>query len=159
MGARQPTPSRAAIRFSYLVRQLKELGWIADQKEFAEAIGRSTSLVSQMVRLETAGRNGLTDGTIQGIVDAYQISSDYLFLSDEQIAKRYGDRAKVVQLPDGSTRPCQPGEVDAQLFSLAQQRDVQNEQRIVQLEKQVGELTQLLRQALPHLLPPRAKGQ
>jgi hypothetical protein len=94
-------------------------------------------------------------------VDAYNLSADFLFLSDDQIAKRFGDRAKVVALPDGTSRQCQPGEVDAQLFSLTQQREVANERRIVSLEKQVGELTDLLRKALPHLTSstPRAKGQ
>jgi hypothetical protein len=157
MGTKQHAPTRAAVRFSHFVRQMSERG--VEQQELAKAIGRSGSLISKLQRVETSGRTGLTDLTIQGLVDAYNLSSDFLFLSDEQIAKRFGDRAKVVALPDGTTRPVQPGEVDAQLFSLQLQREVANERRIVSLEKQVGDLTTLLRQALPHLVPPRAKGQ
>lgn len=159
MGARQPTPTRAAIRFSHFVGQLKELGLIADQKDFARAIGRSPSLVSNMVRLETAGRSGLTDLTIQGIVDAYEISSDFLFLSDEQIAQRFGDRAKVVALPDGTTRPCKPGEVDAQLFSLSHQRDVENEKKLREQGARLDSVERKLDAIISRLTPPRAQGQ
>ena len=160
MAPQQPAPTRAAIRFSHFVRQLTERG--VDQQQLAAAIGRSTSLVSKMKRLETAGRNGLKDVTIQGIVDAFNISADFLFLSDDQLAKRFGERAKIVELPDGKTRPAQPGEVDAQLFSLdsarQSKREAANEARIISLEKQVSELTTALRQLTALLTPPHAQG-
>jgi len=156
MGPQQPAPTRAAIRFSHFVRQLTERG--VDQQQLAAAIGRSTSLVSKMKRLESAGRNGLKDVTIQGIVDAFNLSADFLFLSDEQLAKRFGDRAKVVEMPDGTTRPAQPGEVDAQLFSLDARREVATERRVVALEKQVAELTAALTRLTALLTPPQARG-
>lgn len=164
MGTRQDAPTRAAIRFSHFVRQMSERG--IEQQDLARAIGRSGSLISKLQRVETSGRTGLTDLTIQGLVDAYNLSSDFLFLSEEQIAKRFGDRAKVVVLPDGNARPCAPGEVDAQLFSLdaarQSKREAEYERKIAEnaaetreLRKQVSDLTATVQALVAQLMPQR----
>lgn len=136
----------AGVRFTHLIRQLQERDpakWSI--QAIADAIGCERSIVSKWhpdnvrQRREPPDRSGISDLIIQGIHDGLGVSSEYLFMPSHGFPKQ-------ITLKDGSTRPCEPDEIDHRLMpvSLDEHRQkVQLKEQGLMLHSQASELTAL----------------
>jgi hypothetical protein len=124
---------RAGIRFGYLVKQLIDDGWKASA--IAAAIGADKGLVATWLRKATNptahhndSRIGITDQTIQGVVDGLGIRSDLLFMPTNGYPN-------TVKLKDGGERPCAPDELDHKLFKVIDLKEAREKRDVVALQK------------------------
>jgi len=116
------------LRFSYLIKQQYDLAVAAGKKhgfyeEMAAAIGCSGSLLHkwkdpEKVRAGLIERESINAKIIQGVREAFRISSEYFFVNAKDLPNH-------VVLADGSTRLTEPDEVDcrAPIFDLTRKRD------------------------------------
>jgi len=122
-----PDLSVPGLRFHHLLVQLREKGWT--QGKIAGAISVHQTYVSEWQKADFGGRKGIGADIIAACMSGpLKLHYDYFFADYAKLPVP-DERKSVVELPDGTTRPCRPGEADAALFPLDLDRARDNRTR------------------------------
>jgi len=135
-----PDVSVPGLRFHYLLLQLRERGWT--QTKIAGAISLHQTYVSDWQKADFGGRKGIGADIIAHCMSGpLKLHYDYFFADYEKLPVPE-ERRQRIELADGTSRPCRPGEADAQLFpvDIERARSTRTAREVEELRRESKEL-------------------